>query len=36
MKGTVLVVEDNPVMLRFLQLTLESDGYRVLAVSDAR
>ncbi|MCC6812234.1 MAG: response regulator [Deltaproteobacteria bacterium] len=32
----MLVVEDNPVMLRFLQLTLESDGYRVLAVSDAR
>jgi two-component system phosphate regulon response regulator PhoB len=30
-KGTVLVVDDDPFLIDFLETALESEGYRVLA-----
>jgi CheY-like chemotaxis protein/signal transduction histidine kinase len=35
-QNTVLVVEDNPGALKLFRLTLEAEGYRVLAASDGR
>ena len=34
-KATLLVVEDEPQMLRFLRASLESHGYRVLEATTA-
>ncbi len=34
--GKVLVVDDEPALLRMLQLALESEGYRVMLASDGR
>lgn len=34
--GKVLVVDDEPSLLRLLQVALESEGYRVMLASDGR
>ena len=35
MSGTVLVVDDDPVILRLLELNFSIEGYEVLSAGDA-